>query len=125
MRLELKRHRIAEKITWDKHVVAAGWLTWDAGSIPAASTIFLLVLCVFKTPLTKKLRQEANAFHMECRLLGILKDADYEAEYVLDKQCWPTERWIRITAGKCPNGYPECDEFLAVKPQYQRIMGAL
>ena len=40
MRLESKRHRIAEKITWDKHVVAAGWLTWDVGSIPTASTIF-------------------------------------------------------------------------------------
>ena len=39
MRFESGRHRIAEKITWDKHVVAAGWLTWDAGSIPAASTI--------------------------------------------------------------------------------------
>ena len=39
MRFESKRHRIAEKITWNKHVVAAGWLTWDAGSIPAASTI--------------------------------------------------------------------------------------
>jgi len=40
VRLESRRHRIAEKITWDKHVVAAGWLTWDAGSIPAASTIY-------------------------------------------------------------------------------------
>lgn len=41
MRLESKRHRIAENITWNKHVVAAGWLTWDVGSIPTASTIFL------------------------------------------------------------------------------------
>ena len=39
MRLGFRRHRIAENITWNKHVVAAGWLTWDAGSIPAASTI--------------------------------------------------------------------------------------
>jgi hypothetical protein len=43
VRLEPKRHRIAEKITWDKHVVAAGWLTWDAGSIPAASTTLNIV----------------------------------------------------------------------------------
>ena len=28
------------KSTPDKHVVAAGSFTWDAGSIPAASTIF-------------------------------------------------------------------------------------
>jgi antirestriction protein ArdC len=40
VRIEPKRHRIAEKITWDKHVVAAGWFAWDAGSTPAASTIF-------------------------------------------------------------------------------------
>ena len=39
MRIAPGRHRIAEKILRAKHVVAAGWLTWDAGSIPAASTI--------------------------------------------------------------------------------------
>ena len=38
MRLEPGRHRIAEKIIRDKHVVAAGRFAWDAGSIPAAST---------------------------------------------------------------------------------------
>ena len=40
MRIAPGRHRIAENYLRAKHVVAAGWLTWDAGSIPAASTIF-------------------------------------------------------------------------------------
>jgi lipopolysaccharide export system permease protein len=40
VRLAPGRHRIAEKILRAKHVVAAGRLTWDAGSIPAASTTF-------------------------------------------------------------------------------------
>jgi hypothetical protein len=39
VRIEPGRHRIAENQLRAKHVVAAGWLTWDAGSIPAASTI--------------------------------------------------------------------------------------
>ena len=40
MRLESGQYRIAENLIRTKHVVAAGWLAWDAGSIPAASTIF-------------------------------------------------------------------------------------
>jgi len=40
VRLESGQYRIAENLVRNKHVVAAGWLTWDAGSIPAASTIF-------------------------------------------------------------------------------------
>ena len=42
MRIESKRHRIAEKISWNKHVVAAGLLVRDAGSTPAASTISVM-----------------------------------------------------------------------------------
>lgn len=40
MGLESERHPIADKKSRTKHVVAAGWLTWDGGSIPPASTIF-------------------------------------------------------------------------------------
>ena len=40
MRLESGQYRTAENLVRNKHVVAAGRLTWDAGSIPAASTIF-------------------------------------------------------------------------------------
>jgi len=60
VRLELKRHRIAEKITWDKHVVAAGWLTWDAGSIPAASTI-LNFFCVSTVIMSGSRKQAERA----------------------------------------------------------------
>ena len=38
MRIESERNRIAEKLPLDKHVVAAGLFTKDAGSTPAAST---------------------------------------------------------------------------------------
>ncbi len=40
MRIAPGRNRIAEKISLAKHVVAAGLFIRDAGSIPAASTIF-------------------------------------------------------------------------------------
>ena len=51
MRIESGRNRIAEKISWNKHVVAAGLLVRDAGSTPAASTIFYkcFVIVVDKT----------------------------------------------------------------------------
>jgi len=40
VRLESGQYRTAENFIRNKHVVAAGRLTWDAGSIPAASTTF-------------------------------------------------------------------------------------
>ena len=40
MRIVSGRHRIAENYFQTKHVVAAGGSAWDAGSTPAASTIF-------------------------------------------------------------------------------------
>ena len=41
MRIVSGRHRIAENHFQTKHVVAAGGSAWDAGSTPAASTIFI------------------------------------------------------------------------------------
>src|SRR5581483_3611719 len=45
MRLAPERYHIAEKISPAKHVVAAGELGRDAGSTPAASTLFLFQEC--------------------------------------------------------------------------------
>ena len=39
MGFEFGRHPAADKSSRTKHVVAAGTSVWDAGSIPAASTI--------------------------------------------------------------------------------------
>lgn len=54
MRLEFGQYRTAENFIRNKHVVAAGRLTWDAGSIPAASTIK-----------TKKLTRKGGFFRFD------------------------------------------------------------
>ncbi len=55
MRIASGRNRTAENSPLTKHVVAAGRFVWDAGSTPAASTIFNLIGILDKARLTKQI----------------------------------------------------------------------
>ncbi len=57
-----------------------------------------------------------KAYNAERRLLSIIRAAGYEAEVVLDEKDDPIELRIRVPAGKDPDGYPDKDEILIIKP---------
>jgi hypothetical protein len=63
-----------------------------------------------------KLIAEANDFHAESRLLDILRDAGYQAEYDLDAERRPTALRIRIPPGKSASGYPDDQESIILSP---------
>jgi hypothetical protein len=60
--------------------------------------------------------EDMNAYQAECRLLDVLKNAGYRAEYSLDDENYPVVLHITIPAGKDMGGYPDKDEHLTITP---------